>query len=249
VLPLPPVIAVLFFFALGAVLGSFGNVLVERLPTGETLGGRSYCLGCKKTLRVWELVPVLSWCLLRGKCARCKSPIPAVYTIVELISGLLFVVALYYASFDLLTTIPVAVAFWAMFCIALCDMRTRTIPDVLTFIVAVCGVLLRLQDQVLPILPVLIGAGFFGIQWAISRGKWMGSGDILLGGALGILLGTWQLTALMLWLAYILGLLFVLALLPFKKINLNAHIAFGPFIVLGGAIALLFGERIINTVF
>lgn len=246
---LPAVIAVPLFFLVGSVMGSFGNVLVERLPVGLSLGGRSHCVGCGKTLGVWELVPVFSWCCLGGKCAQCKAIIPGVFTLIELISGLLFVAALYYASFDFLIAVPVAYALWALLCIALTDIRTHTIPDVLTLIIAICGVLLRMQDQMLPLFAMLIGGGFFGVQWVISKGKWIGTGDILLGIALGILLGTWELTVMMLWFAYVLGLVFVLALLPFKKLDLNAHIAFGPFIVLGAAISLLFGNQILGFMF
>lgn len=230
-------------------MGSFGNVLVERLPAGRSLGGRSHCVGCGSVLRVWELVPVFSWCVLRGKCARCKAEIPAVFTVIEAVSGLLFVAALYYGSFDFLIAVPVAYALWAMLCIALIDIRTRTIPDLLSFIVALCGVLLRVQDHHVPLVAVLIGAGFFGLQWIASGGRWVGSGDILLGAALGVLLGTWQLTVLMLWFAYVSGLLFVMVCLPFRKLDLNAHIPFGPFIVLGAALALFFGNRIIAFLF
>lgn len=245
---LPAFIGIPLFFFVGSVFGSFGNVLVERLPLGISLNGRSHCVGCKKILRVWELVPIVSWCCLRGTCARCKTSIPGVFTIVELLSGLLFVMAFFYAAFNVVVAMPVAIALWAMLCVALTDMRTRTIPDVLTLMIAVCGILLRLHDHVHPLIPILIGGGFFGVQWIVSKGKWVGSGDILLGTALGILLGTWPLTVLMLWLAYVLGLLFVLVRLPFQKLDLNAHIAFGPFIVLGGALSLLFGEALIRIV-
>jgi prepilin signal peptidase PulO-like enzyme (type II secretory pathway) len=156
---------------------------------------------------------------------------------------------LYRASWDPLAAFPVAVALWAMLCIALCDIRTRTIPDILTMIIAVCGILLRLQDHVLPLSAVIIGAGFFGIQWIVSKGKWVGTGDILLGGAFGILLGTWPLTLLMIWFAYVIGLFFVIARLPFRRLDLNARIAFGPFIVLGGALALLWGDAVLGSVF
>lgn len=237
------------YFLVGSAMGSFGNVLIERLPKGKWPKGRSHCNSCKKQLRFWELFPVFSWCFLCGKCARCKKPIPWSYTVVEFVSGCLFVAAISHVSFDSFLGIPVALALWAMLCIALCDIRTRTIPDVLTLIVALCGVVLRLHDQAVPALAVVIGAGFFGMQWIVSRGRWVGTGDILLGGALGILLGTWQLTLLMIWFAYTLGLLFVLALLPFYGLHLNARIAFGPFIVLGGAIALLLGDAIIAFLF
>jgi leader peptidase (prepilin peptidase) / N-methyltransferase len=246
---LPPWFTVPLFFFVGSVFGSFGNVLVERLPAGQSLGGRSHCADCGKTLRVWELVPMFSWLALRGKCARCHAHIPAVFTLIEAISGLLFVAALSHVSFDPIAALPVALALWAMLCIALCDIRTRTIPDVLTLVVALCGVILRLHDHTLPLLAVAIGAGFFGMQWIVSRGKWVGTGDILLGGALGVLLGTWSLTLLMIWFAYVLGLVFILALLPFRGLNMNARIAFGPFIVLGAAVSLLWGESILQFIF
>lgn len=245
---LPAFIGIPLFFFVGSVFGSFGNVVVERLPLGISLNGRSHCVGCKKNLRVWELVPVVSWCFLRGKCARCKAVIPGVFTIVELISGFLFAMALHYAAFNVFVAIPVAIALWAMLCIALIDIRTRTIPDLLTLMVVACGIALRVYDQVVPLVPIIIGGGFFGAQWIVSRGAWVGSGDIFLGTALGMLLGTWPLTVLMLWLAYVLGLLFVLVRLPFQKLNLNAHIAFGPFIVLGAALSLLYGNWILGLV-
>lgn len=237
------------FLLVGSVLGSFGNVLVERLHSGASLNGRSHCVDCTKRLRVWELVPVFSWLALYGRCARCKSPIPAVYTLVELGSGLLFVMALIHVQFDVIQALPLSVALWAMLCIAIGDIRTHSIPDILTIIVAVCGVVLRAQDNVIPLLPVLIALVFFGGQWLVSKGRWVGSGDILLSAALGIVIGTWQLMLLMLWFAYVLGLVFVLALLPFRRLDLNAHIPFGPFLVLGTIIPLLFGDQIIALLF
>lgn len=244
---LPAFIGIPLFFIVGSVLGSFGNVLIERLPTGQSLFGRSHCVGCKNTLRVWELIPVVSWCCLRGKCARCRAAIPGMFTMIECVSGLLFVAAFYAAELNVIRALPMGIALWSMLCIAFIDIQTRTIPDLLTYCIFLCGLLLRAYDHTLPILPLCIGGGFFGVQWILSNGKWVGTGDIFLGAALGMLLGTWPLTVLMLWCAYVLGFLFVLARLPFQPLALNAHIAFGPFIVLGGAIALLYGDWILNS--
>ncbi len=246
---MPTVIAVPFFLALGAVFGSFGNVLIDRLPSGQSMTGRSHCVGCGKTLRAWELIPVISWIGLRGHCARCNASIPVRFTLVELASAVLFLVAAYVASFNILVAIPACLALWAMLCIALIDYDTQTIPDVLSIVIALCGVALRLQDQTLPLLAVLIGGGFFGIQWLLSQAKWVGSGDVFLGAAIGVLLGTWDLTLLALWFAYVLGMLTVIALFPFRRLNMNTRMAFGPFLVAGGAIALLVGTDIIALLF
>lgn len=246
---MPPVIAVPFFLALGAVFGSFGNVLVDRLPNGESLNGRSHCVGCKKVLRWWELIPVISWVLLRGKCVRCNDAIPARFTMVEAGTALLFLVAAYAASFNILLAVPTSLALWAMLCIALIDYDTQTIPDVLTTVIVVCGIALRVQDQSIPFLAVLIGGGFFGAQWLLSRGRWIGSGDVFLGAALGVLLGTWQCILLALWFAYVLGLAVVAALLPFRRLTADMRMPFGPFIVAGGVIALLAGNRLIDLLF
>lgn len=246
---MPTVIAVPFFLALGAVFGSFGNVLVDRLPSGISLNGRSHCVGCKNVLRWWELMPVVSWVLLRGKCVRCSDPIPARFTMVEAASALLFLAAVYVTSFNVLLAVPVALALWAMLCIALIDYDTQAIPDVLTAVIVLCGIALRVQDQSVPLLAALIGGGFFGVQWLLSRGRWIGSGDVFLGTALGVLLGTWQLMLLSLWFAYVLGLAVVVILLPFRRLTADTRLAFGPFIVAGGAIALLVGDDLINLLF
>ncbi len=246
---MPIVIAVPFFLALGAVFGSFGNVLIDRLPSGQSLTGRSHCVGCRKTLRAWELIPIISWIALRGQCVRCGDSIPARFTLVELGSSVLFLLAAYIASFNVFVAIPACLALWAMLCVALIDYDTQTIPDVLSLIIAVCGVVLRIQDQTIPLLAVLIGGGFFAVQWLMSRGKWVGSGDVLLGAALGVLLGTWELTLLAIWFAYVIGMLTIIALLPFRRLDMNMRLAFGPFLVAGGAIALLVGDDIIAFFF
>lgn len=133
-----------------------------------------------------------------------------------------------------------------MLAVAVIDYRTQKIPDICTLIIAVCGMGLRMNDHVFPLAAALIGGGVFAAQWIVSRGAWIGTGDILLGIALGIFLGTWPLALLMLWFAYVIGALVIAVQLPFHYLTRQKQIPFGPFIILGAVIAFFFGDVIIR---
>lgn len=247
---LPPFILIVFFAVIGSCFGSFGNVLMERLPAGASLGGRSYCVGCKKTLRMWKLVPVLSWCFLGGRCARCNAAIPLRYTLVEFVTALIFISALLLSRFDVSAALLLGIAFWAMLLIVVIDLETQLIPDALTLTLAVAAVVLQwTQVGTISLLPALIGFMFLGVQWLVSKGRWIGSGDVLLVAALGLLLLSWQMMVMMLWFTYVVGTLWIGVLYLSRKLNLGAHIAFGPFLILGALLTLLFGERIMVMLF
>lgn len=246
---LEPAIAYPFFFVLGSVMGSFGNVVADRLPTGTSLSGRSHCENCKKTLRIWELIPIFSWLFLRGKCARCGAKIPARFAVIELASGLLFVAAAYVSGFLLIPSILLALAFWAMLLITLVDLRTQLIPDILTIILALAALGYQLSIGGNPLLATLIGPGFFGLQWIASRGKWVGSGDVFLSGALGLLLGVWPLAVMGLFFAYITGALVAVIGLITKKVTRSSHIPFGPFLILGTLVVFFLGNKILALLF
>lgn len=247
---LPPFILIIFFALTGSCFGSFGNVLVERLPLGSSLGGRSYCVGCRKMLRMWELIPVLSWCFLGGRCARCDASIPLRYTLVECVTALIFISALLLSRFDVSAALLLGIAFWAMLLILVIDLETQLIPDVLTLTLAAAAVALQwTQVGTISLLPALIGFSFLGFQWLVSKGRWIGSGDVLLVAALGLLLLSWQMMALMLWFTYVTGTLWIVVLYLRGKLNLGARIAFGPFLILGAVLTLLLGERIMVMLF
>ncbi len=247
---LPPFILIVFFAVVGSCFGSFGNVLVERLPAGASLGGRSYCVGCRKTLRMWELVPVLSWCFLGGRCARCNAAIPLRYTLVEFVTALIFISSLLLSRFDVSSALLLGIAFWAMLLIVLIDSDTQTIPDVLTLTLAASALMLQwMQVGTVSFLPALIGFLFLGFQWLISKGRWVGSGDVLLVAALGLLFLSWQMMAMMLWFTYVVGMLWIVVLYLRGTLNLGARIAFGPFLILGAVLTLLFGDRIMTMLF
>jgi prepilin signal peptidase PulO-like enzyme (type II secretory pathway) len=242
-----PVFLGILFFIVGAVFGSFGNVLCTRLPVGETLFGRSYCEGCKRSLHPLELVPVASFLLLRGRCRTCKISIPLLFTLVELCSGLLFLLALAWAAPNIVAATFLGIALWLMLVITLIDMTTQMIPDVLTGVLIVAVLLLH-WSQGVPLLlsGALLGVVFFGGQWLVSRGTWVGSGDIFLVIALGLLVGDWRHMLLLLMVAYIVGALVVSVLLLSGRAQVKQQVAFGPFLILGAIAVLLFGTQLLN---
>lgn len=235
------------FFILGLIFGSFGNVLITRIPGGRSIGGRSACTDCGHILRASDLVPVLSYCILRGKCAHCKARISALYPTVEILSAFLFVFALYSAD-SVPSAILLSMALWSLLLIAAVDIRTQEIPDVLSGMFIVLSLLFMMERGVFDPWAFVLGVGFFGIQWVLSKGKWIGSGDVLLSIGISALLGKWQLVIVMLFVAYIVGAAVAVFLLLTKRIGRSSTIAFGPFIALGAFVALWKGEEILSCV-
>lgn len=238
-----------WFLLIGAALGSFGNVLILRLPERRTLRGRSACPHCKRTLQPLELLPLLSFLWMQGRCRGCAAHISWQYPVVEAASMLVFVSALPVARFALLSALALGIGLWALLLIAIIDARTCTIPDVLTLIVAVAGLVWQLlSTQNFPLGSSLVLGGFFTLQWLFSRGKWIGSGDVLLGFAIGMLLGSIPLSVTTLLLTYVGGSIVVLLLLATKRISRSARVAFGPMLAAGAYVSLLAGEPLLAAV-
>jgi leader peptidase (prepilin peptidase) / N-methyltransferase len=228
-------------------MGSFGNVLIARLPTNESIGGRSHCPKCGRVIRVRELIPVISFLMLEGKCAGCQKPISWQYPLVEITSALLFCLGFLLFRNDVVSAVCAAFGLWALLLIAAIDAKTQSIPDVLTLIVAVAGAILHWRLGDIGIIAPLIGAAFFGAQWLFSRGTWVGSGDILLAVAMGLFLGAWPVMFVALMLAYVIGACFVTVQLMRQKTKAGESVAFGPFLVVGTVIAFVYGEKILDA--
>lgn len=245
---------VILFFAvvIGVCMGSFGNVLIDRLPRGESIIGRSHCDTCKRSLAPQELIPLLSWVFLRGKCRTCGAHISARLPLVEATSGLLAAIA--YAlvqdnpetNGSFLLAALLFVGLWALLLIAVIDFRTRTIPDALTVIVFIAGIVFhwfRVGGSIPTLAPLILGL-FFLSQWLISRGQWVGTGDILLAAAIGMLVGTVQGALWTLILAYAFGASVAIVLLSLKKLRRGDMIPFGPFLVLGAYVVIILGDSL-----
>ena len=243
-----PVFPVAILLALlGLVLGSFAYLLIVRMPREESINGRSKCEECKHMLSYLDLIPLISFLWLGGKCRYCKAKIPFQCPIAEIISAFIFLGAGWVSSFEIAPSILLGVVFWAMATIAVMDAETQMIPDALTVVLGMAA----LSYQVLMGHPgwtgAVIGLLFFGAQWILSRGLWVGSGDILLAISLGLFLGSWKSMLIALMGAYIIGALLVSVLLGLGKLKRNQHIAFGPFLVAGTLVAFFFSDVIIDV--
>ncbi len=236
---------VLFFAFLGLIFGSFGSVLVMRLPVEEGIGGRSRCLHCGTVLRTLNLIPLLSYIVQRGRCTRCEARIAMLYPALEMCSALIFILALMQAS-TMIEAFLEAFILWTLFLIAVVDTRTQTLPDSLNILLCALGVLAVFHRGSIDLLAILVGVGFLGVQWLVSHGRWVGSGDVFLMLGLGLAMPSLMHIILTLFVAYIVGAIVALILLITKKTSRTSHIAFGPFIVLGAFVAMVFGGRVMG---
>lgn len=234
-----------FFPLLGLILGSFGNVLLLRIHSEETILGRSRCPTCKKTLAWFDLVPVLSFLFLRGHCRQCDKKISVQYSLVELGSMALFLLSILLFPDDIFKAFLTACALYFLFLACVYDALHRQIPDVFTGLLALI-VLVSIGCDAFngaSLLPHFFGAiipfAWFGMQWLVSKGRAVGSGDIFLGTVIGLWLGT-SGAVTMLLLSYmvgamVIGLLFTTKILSTKQ----KRIAFGPFMGIATLLTLI----------
>src|SRR3989344_4607945 len=181
-------------FALGAIMGSFLNVLVLRLGTGLGIGKRSFCFSCSRQLSWYELIPLVSFALLRGKCASCKSAISFRYPLVELLTGLAFFFLFSKTGVTFLGAY-VAVLLFVLLAIAVYDIHHKIIPDQFVYLFAALSYVLLLgrflYNTVSP-WEFLSGPALalpFALLWLESRGRWAGRRGGRLGRGLGGALG------------------------------------------------------------
>lgn len=258
-LPASPLAATLLFGLFGAMIGSFFNVVIYRMPRGESVvWPPSRCTGCGYRIKFYENVPVLSWLLLRGKCKSCGIGISAQYPLVEALTGLTAAaVAGYflYVGTGHPLDFRIGVGFLAMASIPIfvIDIRHYLIPDVLTFPGMALGLALSLIPGGQTPLQSLIGgagAGLFlwGIGFAASlavRKEAMGFGDVKLIAMSGALFGL-QTALFGLIFASVLGCLVGLPMMLMRKLDEHRHIPFGPYICVGVLLAAFYGEPVMD---
>jgi leader peptidase (prepilin peptidase)/N-methyltransferase len=237
----------IFVFILGTIIGSFLNVVILRYNTGESIiKNGSRCFGCGRRLKWYELIPIVSFVIQKGRCRKCKSKISIQYPIVEALTGVLFL-SIFYLNYSLLSTIYYLIIFSLLIIIAVYDFRHQIIPDKFVYLFNFFALfnLFSFYDFVAG----LVFFGFFGLLWLVSRGNWMGLGDAKLALGIGWLLGLFK-GILALLLSFWAGALVGIFLLFFfkKEYSIKSRIPFGPFLILGTIIAFFFGDVIIKLI-
>lgn len=234
---------------LGLITGSFINAAVYRLRNRELkslIWGRSICRLCKRQLTVRDLIPLLSYLIQRGKCRFCHKKFGARYFYVELITLLAFLGLALHQGFQHPALLAGQLFFTAVLIfIAYYDYLYHEIPDAVSLpaiVLALLGVFyFPFPGLGSALIGFLVGGGFFLLLILISRGRWLGGGDLRLGALMGLLLG-WQGFLLALFLASAVGSIVGGILLQQKMLKLKSQLPFGPFLALGTYLALLFGE-------
>ena len=253
-------LAFVFAFMIGTSVGSFVNVVADRLPAGGSLvRPGSHCPACQTHLRTIDLVPVLSWLWLRGRCRTCAAAIPGRLPLVEAGTGLLFALAL--ASYGLSAAFAAAaVILGLLVAIAIIDIEHGLILDKIVLPASVAALLMAplwplvgvgrefyvLSGPLESLLSSLAGgaAGFgFFLAIALVRPGGMGGGDVKLAGLLGLLLGLAGVI-IAVWAAVVVGGVVAAALLLLRKRGRRSEMPFGPFLAGGAAVALLAGAEI-----
>jgi leader peptidase (prepilin peptidase)/N-methyltransferase len=236
----------------GAMIGSFLNVCICRLPKGESIvTPGSHCPQCGKPIRWYDNLPLVSFLLLRGKCRHCHRSISVQYPLVEGITALLSL--LLFVRFGPSVHYIVYFAFTsALVVITVIDLHHQIIPDVISLPGIAAGLLasglLPEASVVNALLGVLLGGGSLFLvatlyEWLFKR-EGMGGGDVKLLAMIGAFLG-WKAVILTILFSSLIGSIVGIAVILWKGRDFKYAIPFGPFLSLGAVIALFYGERLI----
>lgn len=240
-----------FFFILGAIFGSFGNVIIYRLPKEESIvKPRSYCYSCKTPIKWYDNIPILSWFILRGRCRHCGARFSFRYPLVELIMGALFMLSYHYVGISWSLLEYLIFIFGLVVCTFI-DLDHMILPDEFTLsgiVIGLIGAALNPHRDFLDALfGVLMGGGFLWgmayVYYLLTKQEGMGGGDIKLLAWIGALLG-WKAIPFVIMSSAIIGSVVGLIAARKQKAGLKTVIPFGPYLALGAILYLFGGETI-----
>lgn len=258
---MPQPLVIVYLFILGLSIGSFLNVLIDRLPNDRKITGRSSCDYCRHKLSLFDLIPVFSFLFLAGACRYCKKKLSYFYPIVEITTGLFFVLSWLYMDpiqKGLYNDTAVKILYLGIISILIVifftDWKYQIIPDqiqiaffLLTLaLFIVYGLSLqeisyRILEGFVVLLPILI-------IFLLTKGKGMGFGDVKLSFIIGFLLGI-KSGLMVLYISFMLGAIIGIMLILLKQKKLKSKIAFGPFLVAGIQTLLFFKNELYNFTF
>ncbi|WML36046.1 prepilin peptidase [Clostridium sp. OS1-26] len=237
-------------FIFGAVIGSFFNVCIYRIPRGGSIAfPPSHCTNCKKEIKWYDLIPIISYIFLRGKCRYCKEKIPIRYPMIEFTTALLFVAnySVYGLTFDF---IKYTTLLGFLIVIGMIDCDTTDVYFSTTLSGIISGIIFIgvLTYNMLPVKSYIyggvLGGGFLALIILITKGG-MGWGDAEMCLMSGLFIGL-KLTTLMLLLSFIIGSISALTLILLGKKSRKDYIPFGPYIALSSILCVLAGEKIFS---
>ncbi|MBC7943579.1 prepilin peptidase [Candidatus Saccharibacteria bacterium] len=236
---------------------------LKKLTTSNAVRDRSKCLHCSYVLRWYDLIPLVSWVSLKGKCRKCRKPIGRFEPLIELGVALFFVLSYAFWPYQLESTLEIArFIIWLTAGVGLAilfayDSKWFLLPDKASFAVIGLGVanvivvVLQSADIMSTLLSVagaiLILSGIYLALYFYSRGQWIGFGDIKLGLGLALLLSDWSLAFVALFAANLIGCLLVIPALISGKLRRDSHVPFGPLLILGFVVAQLAGAYLIEA--
>jgi len=248
-----------FIFFLGASVGSFLNVLIYRFHQRKNIFGRSFCPHCQHQLYWFDLIPIFSFFILRGRCRHCRQKISWQYPLVEFITGILFSFSFLnlFSRFYLLDSTFYFLLFrdWifisVMIFVFVYDLKYMLIEDavVIPAMVAVFFLSLLAGQSLFTIIAgALMSWLFFWLQYYLTKKRGLGEGDLRLGILMGIMFG-WPNVLVAIFISYIIGGFVSLVLIIVGKKKLFSEIPLGPFLALGSLITMFFGPMIIDFYF
>lgn len=242
----------IFLGAFGLCIGSFLNVVIDRLPLSQNILGRSRSDCCGKTLGVMDLVPIFSYLFLGGKCRFCGQRVSIYYPIIELVSGIITVISFLY--FPIPFSVFYAVCFYLLLIFFFTDFKYGLVPvSVFSFgllFVTVSYIFLSLTGYItfdfilLTYITALVAAGFFIVLILLSGGKGMGFGDVLLAFLFSLFSG-FPSAVFTIFLSFILGGFISVLLIIAGKKRFGQTLPFGPFMSFSTVISIFFGQKII----
>lgn len=240
-------------FLFGLFLGSFLGVLIERIPKGKDIFlDRSRCDFCHKKLEASDLLPLLSFFFLKGKCRYCKKQLSIFYPSIELVTGVIFFFVAWQMANTSIVFVSILYSFFisaVMIVIFFTDYKYGIIPDKVVypsyFVVLIYNLFFYNVDSIVYVLSGLGAGGFFLFLFLVTKGRGMGFGDVKFAVLMGLLLG-FPLVVYGVYLAFLTGAAVSLILILWRKKSIKNTIPFGPFLAVVTFLVFLFPDKIEN---
>ena len=239
-----PIFIVIFLY--GIVIGSFLNVCIYRIPLKEDIvKERSHCMSCGHVLQWYELIPLVSYLVQKGKCRECGTKLSVQYPLIEGLNGVLYVLIAVINGFNV-DSLLYCLLISALITLSVIDWRTYEIPIGINIFILALGLIMtaiHYQDWLNHVIGFLAVSVFIYIIILATKGRGMGGGDMKLMAAAGLLLGWKEII-----LAFILGCILgsIIHVIRMKVSKAEHVLAFGPYLALGILITVLFGQSILS---